>query len=85
MSELWDATFRDRMLRHALSNDEIVQAVEVAERADDERVALRIALETLLRFAREVDIQACHVQGGVDVRAALAAGHDVPPAGKDKP
>jgi len=34
---LWDAKFRARMLRHGLSNEEIAQAVEVAEAAAVER------------------------------------------------
>lgn len=40
-------------------------------KADAEVEQLRAALTTLLRFARPVDIQACLIQGGVDVEAAV--------------
>jgi len=51
-SPLWDDTFRARMLRHGLANDEILQAVEAAEEAARAADRYRAALETIVRTSK---------------------------------
>lgn len=59
-ASLWDATFRARLLRQALSTDEIKQAVAVAEdaaiRADERRIMCDEKDATIERLTRRLQV-----------------------------
>jgi hypothetical protein len=54
MNSLWDAAFRGRLLRQALSTDEIAQAVEAAEKAEESRQRLLTFVDAVSPFVRDV-------------------------------